>query len=227
MPTSTPPAAFGPETARILLDIGAVDFRPEEPYTLTSGWASPVYIDCRKLISYPAERRRVIEMAVTLLRDAGDLAGAGAVAGGETAGIPYAAWIAEATGLPMLYVRKKPKGFGRDAQIEGDLEDGQRVILIEDLATDGSSKLVFIDALRRAGAEVGAALVIFYYGVFPGALGELEKAGVALRHLADWQDVLEVAGGGGYFTPEAISGVREFLADPVGWSASHGGRSGA
>ena len=227
MPTSsTPPAdtGFGLETAKILLDIKAVNFRPEEPYTLTSGWASPVYIDCRKLISFTAERRRVIEMAVEVLQREDDLAGLDAVAGGETAGIPYAAWIAEATSLPMLYVRKKPKGFGRNAQIEGDLKEGSKVLLVEDLATDGGSKITFVNALRMAGATVDTTLVVFFYGVFSGALGELEKAGVSLRYLADWWNVLEVAEEGNYFSPETIVGVREFLNDPASWSASRGGR---
>ena len=159
--------AAGLETARLLLQIEAVNFRPERPYTLTSGWASPVYIDCRKLISYPAARRRVMEAAVAAMDRAVGFDAIDAVAGGETAGIPYAAWMAEATSLPMLYVRKKPKGFGRNAQIEGDLKPGSRVLLVEDLATDGASKIIFVNALRDAGATVTDAFVIFFYGVFP------------------------------------------------------------
>ncbi|MGA0395229.1 MAG: orotate phosphoribosyltransferase, partial [Rhodospirillales bacterium] len=130
----TDTANFGTETAKILLDIKAVNFRPEEPYILTSGKASPVYIDCRKIISFTEERRAIIDMAVKQLSDAIDVKAIDAVAGGETAGIPYAAWIAEAMSLPMLYVRKQPKGFGRNAQIEGDLAEGSHVLLIEDLA---------------------------------------------------------------------------------------------
>ncbi|MEE8392741.1 MAG: orotate phosphoribosyltransferase, partial [Rhodospirillales bacterium] len=156
---------FGAETAKILLEIGAVNFRPDEPYILTSGWASPVYIDCRRLISYTNQRRRVIEMAVSLVERAVGFDRIDFVAGGETAGIPYSAWIAEAASKPMLYVRKKPKGFGRDAQIEGDLKDGARVLLVEDMATDGGSKAVFAEALRKAGAEVADVFVVFFYGV--------------------------------------------------------------
>ena len=106
-------------TAKILLDIKAVNFRPEQPYIFTSGWASPVYIDCRKLISFPAERRHVVQQAVSVLGTEVGWKNIDAVAGGETAGIPYAAWIAEAADKPMLYVRKKPKWFCRNAQIEG------------------------------------------------------------------------------------------------------------
>lgn len=221
MPQDTP-AAF--ETAKWLLDIKAVNFRPEEPYTLTAGWASPVYIDCRWVISFPEARRRMIELGVEMLRADAGLDDTDLIAGGETAGIPYAAWIAEATNKPMLYVRKKPKGFGRDAQIEGNLEEGKKVLLVEDLATDGGSKINFVNALRTAGAEVTDIFVVFFYGAFPGALDTLEEAGVKLHYLCTWQDVLKVADEGNYFPPHSIAGVRDFLADPIGWSAAHGGR---
>jgi orotate phosphoribosyltransferase len=213
-----------PETARILLRIGAVNFRPEDPYKFTSGWASPVYIDCRRLISFLPERRHVIAKAIDLLDDAVGLDAIDAVAGGETAGIPYAAWLAEAVSRPMLYVRKKPKGFGRDAQIEGHLTEGSRVLLVEDLATDGASKVNFVDALRTAGAEVEDAFVVFFYGIFPGALAALEEAGIRLHFLATWWDVVREAEAGRHFPPESIAEVRKFLADPVAWSAAHGGR---
>jgi orotate phosphoribosyltransferase len=213
-----------PETARILLRIGAVNFRPEDPYKFTSGWASPVYIDCRRLISFVPERRHVIAKAIDVLDDGVGLDAIDAVAGGETAGIPYGAWLAEAISRPMLYVRKKPKGFGRDAQIEGHLTEGSRVLLVEDLATDGASKLNFVGALRTAGAEVGDAFVVFFYGIFPGALTALDAAGIRLHFLATWWDVVREAEAGRHFPAESIAEVRRFLADPVAWSAAHGGR---
>ncbi len=148
-----------------------------------------------------------------------------ALAGGETAGIPYAAWLSETLSLPMLYVRKRPKGFGRQAQIEGDLEDGTKVILIEDLATDGGSKITFIEALRQAGASVSDVFVVFFYGAFPGAEENMAQAGTALHYLADWWDVLDRAEADGDFSAEDIAGVREFLADPIAWSAANGGRT--
>lgn len=211
-------------TARDLLDIGAVNFRPEEPYILTAGWASPVYIDCRRVISFTRQRRRMIEHAFRLLDDAVGVNRFDAVAGGETAGIPYAAWLAEAMDKPMLYVRKKPKGFGRNARIEGNLEQGQQVLLVEDLATDGGSKIRFVNALREAGAVCRHAWVVFYYGVFPGALDGLGGLGVKLHHLATWRDVLAEARDGNDFPPSAIAGVEGFLDDPVSWSFAHGGK---
>lgn len=217
--------ATGREAARILLDIKAVNFRPEEPYILTSGWASPVYIDCRKLISYPKERTRMMELAVAKLDNDIGFDEIDAVAGGETAGIPYSAWISQITAKPMLYVRKKPKGFGRNAQIEGDLGEGSQVLLVEDLATDGASKVTFVKALREAGAIVNDAFVVFFYGVFSGALESLKKDGIDLHYLATWHDVLEAAEEGKYFPEEAIAGVREFLKDPIAWSKANGGKA--
>lgn len=214
----------GHEAAKMLLDIKAVNFRPEEPYILTSGWASPVYIDCRKLISYPDQRKRMMKLAVAQLDNDIGFEEIDVVAGGETAGIPYAAWIAQATDKPMLYVRKKPKGFGRNAQIEGDLGEGSQVLLVEDLATDGASKVLFVNALREAGAIVTDAFVVFYYGVFAGALESLKKEGLNLHYLATWRDVLEAAEAGDYFPAEAIDGVKEFLDDPAAWSVAHGGK---
>ncbi len=111
-------------TAKMLIEVEAVRFMTDKPFIFTSGWASPVYTDCRRLISFPRVRRQLIEFgAETLARDAG-FEQFDSVAGGETAGIPFAAWMAERLMLPMQYVRKKPKGFGRNAQIEGHLEPG-------------------------------------------------------------------------------------------------------
>ena len=212
------------ETAKWLLDIKAVNFRPEEPYKLTAGWASPVYIDCRWVISFPEARRRIMKMGIDMLERETDLASIDYVAGGETAGIPYAAWIAAGTDKPMLYVRKKPKGFGRDAQIEGSLERGKKVVLVEDLATDGGSKINFVEALQTAGGEVSDIFVVFFYGAFPNALDALREAGVTLHYLCTWADVLKIAEDGDYFSADAIEGVRTFLSDPVGWSTANGGK---
>jgi orotate phosphoribosyltransferase len=147
-------------TAKMLLEVKAVLFSEGKPFIFTSGWASPVYIDCRKLIFYPRIRTQLVDFAAaTLSRDAG-FEQFDVIAGGETAGIPYAAWIADRFGLPMQYIRKKPKGFGRNAQIEGDVREGARTLLVEDLTTDGRSKVNFCKALREAGAVVDVLRVV-------------------------------------------------------------------
>lgn len=210
-------------TARILLEIGAVNFRPEEPYTLTSGWKSPVYIDCRRIIYFPRARRRITELAVEKIERHVGVESIDVVAGGETAGIPFAAWIADRLLAPMAYIRKKPKGFGRNALIEGDVPEGRRTLLVEDLTTDGQSKIRFAAALREAGAIIEHAFVVFFYGVFPGSLETLRGMGIALHHLATWWDVLEAAKDRPCFPESALGAVRAFLEDPVGWSARHGG----
>jgi orotate phosphoribosyltransferase len=212
-------------TAKMMLEVKAVHFSEGKPFLFTSGWASPVYIDCRKLISYPRVRSTLIDFATaTIVRDVG-FEQFDTVAGGETAGIPYAAWIADRLSLPMQYVRKKPKGFGRGAQIEGHIEEGARTLLVEDLTTDGRSKVNFCKALRDAGAVVDYVFVMFYYDIFPESKRILAEINVKLLHLATWWDVLRVVKTGGYFEPQVIDEVERFLNAPAQWSAEHGGVS--
>ena len=214
-------------TSRILLETKSVLFSPDQPFTFTSGRVSPVYVDCRRLISFPRARRRLMDLGADIIERAVGHESLDAVAGGETAGIPFAAWIAERLALPMLYVRKKPKGFGRNAQIEGEMAEGARVVLVEDLASEGSSKLNFVRAIRQAGGVIAHSFVIFNYGIFPQSMAGLEAEGVTLHWLATWWDALRVAQGLGYFTPAQFAAVKAFLEDPDGWSASRGGsRSG-
>lgn len=210
-------------TAKALLEVQAVHFRDDKPFIFTSGWASPVYIDCRKLISYPRLRRTLMEFAAsTIIREIG-FESIDTVAGGETAGIPFAAWLADELMLPMQYVRKKPKGFGRDAQIEGYLPEGARALLVEDLATDGRSKINFCKALRDAGATVDHVFVIFYYDIFPESKRVLADIKVKLHALATWWDVLRVAKQQGTFSEATLNEVEKFLRAPAQWSAAHGG----
>ena len=216
----------GPIVARVLLEIGAVLMRPKDPFILTSGRASPVYVDCRKVIGFPRARSLITQHAVDAIQREIGVESLDVIAGGETAGIPYAAWIADKLGLPMAYIRKKPKGFGRNAQIEGMLPEGARTLLVEDLATDGGSKLNFVNAIRTAGGKVSHALVVFHYGIFPQALEDLKAQGVNLIGLATWWDVLQVAGDLGHLSAEEAKDVRAFLENPETWSAAHGGKTG-
>jgi orotate phosphoribosyltransferase len=146
-----------------------------------------------------------------------------AVAGGETAGIPFAAWMADRLGLPMLYVRKQPKGFGRGAQIEGHMVEGQRVLLVEDMTSDGRSKVNFCNALREAGGKVEHVLVFFFYDIFPEGRTILGDLGVTLHSLATWWDVLAVAKTSGKFDAAQLADVEKFMHDPAAWSKAHGG----
>jgi len=207
-------------SAQMLLEIKAVDFRPEDPFTLSSGLPSPTYVDCRKLISYPRIRATLMDfMTVTVMRDAGFEAFDN-IAGGETAGMPFGALIAERLALPMTYVRKKPKGYGRNARIEGVMSEGQRVLLVEDMTTDGGSKLSFVDAIRETGATCAHTAVIFYYDIFPEAIKTLGDHGVQLHHLCTWWDVLAQARRGDYFDAATLDAVEAFLKAPRDWQAA-------
>ncbi|MBI3436758.1 MAG: orotate phosphoribosyltransferase [Proteobacteria bacterium] len=226
MSTFSPPVdkrIIAHQTAKMMLEIQAVHFNAESPFVFTSGWASPVYVDCRKIISYPRLRSALMDFsASTILTEIG-YESIDNIAGGETAGIPFAAWIADKLSLPMQYIRKKAKGFGRNAQIEGEVVNGARTLLVEDLATDGRSKVNFCNALRKAGARVDHCFVLFYYDIFPMSRGNMKDLGVQLHHLATWWDVLEVAKASGHFDEGVIREVRSFLEAPSQWSAAHGG----
>ena len=133
----------------------------------------------------------------------------------------FLGWLSDRLGLPMQYVRKQPKGFGRNAQIEGVLNEGDRALLVEDLATDGGSKIKFVEALRKAGAVVTDTFVIFHYGIFPQSVTSLAEIGVRLHALTTWRDVLNVARKGDYFDAETLDQVERFIDDPDGWSAAN------
>ncbi|MEO9653203.1 MAG: orotate phosphoribosyltransferase [Roseobacter sp.] len=204
-------------TARMLLEIKAVHFNATEPFVFASGLKSPTYIDCRKLISYPRIRSTLMDfLTVTVMRNAGFEAFDN-IAGGETAGIPFSALVAERMALPMTYVRKKPKGYGRNARIEGEMGEGDRVLLVEDLTTDGGSKLSFVDAIRETGAICHHTAVIFYYGIFPETEKTLGDHGVTLHSLCTWWDVLAEAKSQGSFDPETLTEVERFLNAPRKW----------
>ena len=218
IPTSFPaPEEMARLTARMLLEIGAVHLNSDKPFVLASGLPSPTYIDCRKLISYPRIRSTLMDfLTVTVMRNAGFEAFDN-IAGGETAGIPFAALIAERMALPMTYVRKKPKGYGRNARIEGAMSDGERVLLVEDLTTDGGSKISFVDAIRETGASCAHTAVIFYYGIFPDTEKTLGDHGISLHHLCTWWDVLAEAKSSGAFDENTLKEVESFLNAPIAW----------
>ncbi len=209
--------------AKMLWEIGAVHFSADKPYKFSSGMMSPVYIDCRKLISYPRIRSAVMDFAAaTIMRDAG-FEKFDCIAGGETAGIPFAAFLSERMGLPMIYCRKKPKGHGRNAQIEGHMPEGARVLVIEDLTTAGGSMFTFIEAIRAAGGIVDHGIALFYYGIYPEAEQRFANGNVQLHHISTWRNVLAVARQQKLFDDKTLSEVESFLNAPLEWSGRNGG----
>jgi len=201
--------------AEKLIDIESVKFSFENHFTLTSGLKSPVYVDCRKIISFLDEREFIMNEALNYFEKNKikfDL-----VAGGETAGIPYAAIISEKIKKPMVYIRKKPKGFGRNQQIEGNFKEKQKAILIEDLATDGGSKVVFVEAMRKAGLIVNDIFVIFYYDIFNLENSVLSKLNVNIHSLCTWKDIISVIEKKNFYKENDIKNLKKFLSNPDDW----------
>lgn len=215
-------ADIAQQSANILLDTKSVLFNAKEPFVYTSGKTGPVYVDIRRLIAFPRERGILMDFAVEILNAEVGAENIDYVAGGETAGIPYAAFIAERMKKPMLYVRKKPKGFGRNAQIEGHIEGkAPKTVLIEDLQTDGGSKKVFIDALRAADSIVEHSFVVFHYGIFAKSEENMREMGVKLHALVTWRDMLNAAKSRQFFDAATLSEVESFLNAPVAWQDAH------
>jgi orotate phosphoribosyltransferase len=215
---------IGSATARLLLEAGAIHVSRERPYVLAAGWASPVYVDCRLLIGEPRFRRETVRLAAAAVDAKIKPGGFDAVAGAETAGIPFASWLADTLNVPLRYVRKRPLGIGHNAQVEGGPVEHLRVLLVDDLTTDATSKLSFVSGLRQAGAVVTDVLTIFDHSAFPGAADRLSGSGLALHSLATWQDILRTN------LEDCLDGadrqlIEDFLADPIAWSTRHGGRS--
>ena len=210
------------KTAELLIEINAVNFNSTSPFTLTSGLKSPVYIDCRKLISYPKARRIIINYFSDIVVNKIGLDMVESLVGGETAGIPFASFLASNLDLPMHYVRKKPKGFGANNHIEGNNLEGKRVILVEDLTTDGGSKIKFCNSIRKAGAVVEETLVLFYYNIFQDVPEKLKKSGINLNYLACWWDILNYCKEeNSIIDKKTISQIEEFLISPKEWSKNH------
>ena len=201
--------------AEKLIDIESVKFSFENHFTLTSGLKSPVYVDCRKIISFIDERELIMNEALSYFEKNKiqfDL-----VAGGETAGIPYAAIISEKIKKPMVYIRKKPKGFGQNQQIEGHFKEKEKAILIEDLATDGGSKVVFVEAMRKAGLIVNDIFVIFYYDIFNLENSVLSKLNVNIHSLCTWKDIISVIEKKSIYKENDIKNLKKFLSNPDDW----------
>jgi orotate phosphoribosyltransferase len=207
--------------AKILLETESVQFNAKAPFTYTSGNKGPVYIDCRRPLSFPKERNQLMDLGARMLSQQIGLKNIDIIAGAETAGIPYGCMIAERLERPFIYVRKKPKDHGKMSQIEGyfDPDDTPNIVLCEDLQNYGHSKRVFVDALRQAGANISHFFVLFDYGIRADVTQENKNMGLTLHALCNWFDVLSVAKANKYFDEATLDSVEAYLKAPDQWAA--------
>ena len=178
------------ETAKILIETKCVDISLKKKFVLTSGKKSPIYCDCRRLISFPAQRKSIINFAVQKIRNENICKNLQNIAGGESAGIPFASFISQKMNLSLSYIRKEKKKFGKNSQIEGIIKPFENVLLVEDLMTDGGSKIKFIESILDANANIKAIFVVFNYGINLDYI-KVKKKKIKVIHLATWQDVLQ------------------------------------
>lgn len=200
--------------AKQLLDIKAVKLNPENPFTWASGWKSPIYCDNRKVLSYPAARKVVYEAFVEIIRK--HFKDVDVIAGVATGAIAYGMMVAEVLGKPFVYVRPKPKDHGTGAQVEGDLPDKARVVVVEDLISTGGSSLAAVDALHKAGAIVLGMVAIFSYN-FIRSREAFEDANVELHTLSHYEALLEQAVEENYIKPEDLAVLKEWRINPETW----------
>jgi len=214
------------KVAEMLLSTESIQVYKDKPFVFVSGRISPVYIDCRKLLSFPAERDYIVTALAKVAETDIGAANIDVVAGGETAGIPYASFVSHIIKKPMIYVRKQPKGYGGTKQIEGILEAGKRVLLVEDLITDGLSKLRFNIGIRGAGAKMTHCLCVFDYASDRLNQHEgrdnLAKNDIVLHVLANWDDVLDTGLSKSYFSANASEQIVDFLKDAENWGRKMG-----
>jgi len=200
--------------AEKLLHIKAVKLNPDQPFTWTSGWKSPIYCDNRKILSFPHVRDYVkSELANTILEHFPE---AEALSGVATAGIAHGALAADILKLPYTYVRSKPKGHGLGNQIEGIIEPGQKVVVVEDLISTGKSSLEAVEALRAAGADVIGLCALFTYG-FDASVAAFEAAGVKLVTLSDYNALVALLIDNGTITEDKKATLESWRAQPAAW----------
>jgi orotate phosphoribosyltransferase len=221
MQTTILSAATSAVVAEALTDLGAVRVAGGQPFIYTSGWASPVYVDTRLLMSDVDARTRVMDIAARHLQ--ARVAELDAVVGAESTGIAFGAWIAERLGLPFLYLRKKPMGWGNAARLEGRLPEGARALFVDDVTTDGRSKIAAAAALRQSGTRIADVLVILDYGIYPGSAERLAEQGLTLHALTGWSALSAALRTRAAVAPEALANLDAFTADPVAWSVANGG----
>lgn len=203
--------------AELLLKINAFSVNTKVPFKFVSGILSPIYIDVRKLISFPKERKVIIDTAVEIVKKEIGLENIDVIAGGETAGIPLASWLSDRLNLPMIYVRKRPKDYGKQRQTEGILKQGQRVLLFEDMMSTGGSKMNFFNGIKNDGGIMEHCLVIYEYG-YEDARKTLAENEITLHSMTDLYTVLKMAKKIGYFKGEEVSEIKEWFKNPEKWA---------
>lgn len=205
------------KASEILLKIGAVSLNPNKPYKYASGILSPVYTDCRALISFPKERGKIIKFYLDLI----NLKDFDVIAGTATAGIPHAAWIAEKLGLPMIYVRGSAKDHGKGNQIEGRLEKKHRVAIIEDLISTAESSVQTAKAIKKAGGESTTIFAITTYRM-KKAKDNLKQNRLTLKTITTFEDTVRVAEKLNLISKEDIAIIMDWTSDPAGWGKRMG-----
>ena len=198
------------QSAEILIGIGSVNFNVKKPFKLTSGKQSPVYCDCRRIISFPSERKKLINFLIKKLKNKDYFKSINNISGGETAGIPFASFVSSKLNLPMTYIRKQKKEFGRKEQIEGIIKEKDEVLLIEDLITDGGSKWDFLKAVKEKKANTRAIAVIFNYGLYENFI-TYKKKEIDLISLTNWKYILYVAKKKEILSKKDINYIQNFL----------------
>ena len=206
------------DLAGCLLEVGAVRLQPLEPFTWASGLKSPIYCDNRQLLGFPAVRDQIVEALVTRSAALDPTL----IAGAATAGVPWAAMVADRLKLPMAYVRPTPKNHGMGRQVEGPLAKGHRVVLIEDQISTGMSSLRCAEALRAEGAEVPAVLALFSYGL-PQAEAAFAAAHIAIAVLSSFEVLSAEAEARGILDLAGSEALKTWRADTVAWSRTRGG----
>jgi len=202
------------KTAELLLQIKAIKLEPQEPFTWASGWKSPIYCDNRIILSYPIIRNYVRENFAKQIEE--KYGKPDVIAAVATGAIGIGMLVAEYLSLPFAYVRPEPKGHGRQNQIEGNLEEGQTVVVIEDLISTGNSSLNAVKALKEAGANVKGMFAIFTYG-FDTSVKNFEKLEVELHTLSDYENLIETAQNTNYINIEEAGILRKWREDPANW----------
>lgn len=216
-------ASASARLAEILARLGAVHVAAEQPFFYTSGWASPVYVDARVLMSDVAARAEAMTLAADGIRALGRQDDLNVVVGVENSGIAFAAWLAERLGLPLSYLRKRPIGWGSRAQVEGRLPQEARALLVDDVTTDGLSKIAAATALRQTGAQVEDVLVFMEFDVYPETEERFAAQGLRLHALTNWADLHAALAATGRLSAPQEEMLAAFAADPVRWSIEHGG----